>query len=576
MNLRFSPSRLAIFSAALAAGLIFVPSTRATSQNTKSTTQAVYPGTPVEEIIARVNDQVISTSDYDNALHDLEQQAQQHQWTEQQLFDQKGMLLRDLIDQQLLLSRGKQLGITGETALVKDLDRMRKQNHLATMDDLQKAAASQGVNWQDFKASLRNRIITQEVIRNEVGAHINMSPEEERAYYEAHKEEFNQPEQVRLSEILIPTANPDNAGQVAEAKKKADAVETKLKAGGDFAKIAESMSAGVTASSGGDLGVFKQGQLAKVLEDQTFDLKAGQFTEPIRTKQGYIILKVTEHTPGGIAPLKEVQAQVDNDIGMKKMAPALRTYLTKLRENAYIEIKSGYTDSGASPNEMKPTFTAYIPPTRKKKHEQRLRFRQRGRRTHHVEAVAKTNETKGKKGNAELATMKPGKREKIRFGQAPRETLPPAATQNPATAQNPAATQNEGTNPDALGTQVAANNNLSSAQTGQTLDNQYVASQPEAKPKKLRFANEARHHHKKKKGPKFNPFAPLPETKQELATQKQQDQPLGLNGDTAKIKKKNPREEGPKRRWTDDLKKKEKEKKAADSSTAPAGSSDKQ
>ncbi|HTV06090.1 MAG TPA: peptidyl-prolyl cis-trans isomerase [Acidobacteriaceae bacterium] len=561
MILRFTPSRLAVFSAVLATGLIFFFPIKSIGQNTKSPDLAPYPGTPVEEIIARVNDEVISTSDYQRALEDLDQQSQQHQWTEQQLYDQKANLLRDLIDQQLLLSRGKDLGITGETELIKELDEMRKQNHLATMDDLQKAAESQGVNWEDFKASLRNRIITQEVIREEVGSRINITPTEENAYYQTHKDEFMRPEEVRLSEILIPTADPDNAAQVAQAQKKADEAEAKLKAGADFAKLTESISAGVTASSGGDLGIFRRGQLAKVLEDQTFDLKPGQFTEPIRTKQGYVILKVTQHTPGGIAPLKDVEPQVENDIGMEKMAPALRSYLTHLRENAYIAIMNGYQDTGASPNEMKPVYSAYTPPTKKKKKEQRTRFRQR-RRKPQVETVAETKTVTS--GKQELGTMKPGKREKIRFGQAPRETLPPAQT----------ATEQAG--PNALGTQVAANN-LSSGLTSE--DQGGPAAQPEAKPKKVRFSDEARHHKKKQKGPKVDPFAPPPPTKLEVATREQQDQPLGLNGDTSKIKKKNPRKEGPKRRWTDEEKKKE-DKSATPSSnaasTAPTGSSDQQ
>ena len=172
---------------------------------------------------------------------------------------------------------------------------------------------------------------------------------------------------MRLSEILIPTADPDNAAQVAEAKTKADDAEAKLKSGEDFATLAKAVSGGMTASNGGDLGEFHRGQLAKVLEDATFDLKPGQFTEPIRTKQGWIILKVTEHTPGGLQPLSDVEQQVQSDIGMAKMQPALRDYLTKLREAAYIEIRAGYEDSGASPNEMKPVYTAYAPPQPKKK-----------------------------------------------------------------------------------------------------------------------------------------------------------------------------------------------------------------
>jgi len=534
MSFRFSPSRFVMISAALAAGFVLIapPATFAASgaDTQKTTQQQPYPGTVVEEIVARVNDRVISTSDYDRAVKDLEQQAQQHQWTEQQLFDQKRELLRDLIDQQLLLSRGKQLDITGETELIKQLDAMRKQYHLDTMDDLQKAAEAQGVSWQDFKATMRNHIISQLVIRQEVGSKINISPSEVRAYYDAHKEEFNQPEQERLSEILIPTADPDNAAQVAEAKKKADDAEAKLKGGEDFATLAKAISGGMTADNGGDLGQWKRGQLAKVLEDATFDLKTGEHTAPIRTKQGWIILKVMDHTAAGEQPLKDVEDQVENAIGMEKMQPALREYLTKLRENASIEIRDGYVDSGASPNEMKPVYSAYAPPQPKKK-KARTRFNGRGRKAK-APPVTVTASQKG-------VTMKPGKREKIRFGQAPRETLPPAVT----TEENAAAGS---TTP-----QVAAN---TGAPQAVGLD-EAPEQQPEVKEKKTRFSDRARlPKEKTNKGPKIDPFAPPPETKLEAADRTQQDQALGLNGDTSKKKKVNPRKEGPKRRFGDENK----------------------
>jgi len=323
----------------------------------------------------------------------------------------------------------------------------------------------------------------------------------------------------------------------------------------------------VTAANGGDLGEFHRGQLAKVLEDQTFDLKPGQYTEPIRTKQGYVILKVTDHTPGGIAPLKDVEPQIEDQIGMAKMQPALREYLTKLREDAYINIKDGYEDSGASPNEMKPVYSAYTPPSpKKKKHVQRTRFNGRGRKATAVTATetaaaapagtpslaavpqgnaAATPEQEAAAGKT--VTMKPGKKEKIRFGQAPRETLPPAATKTENAEASEAGSET-----------VASNPSENTVTIGAT-----APEEPEAKKQKMRYSDLAREHKKNNKGPKIDPFAPPPPTKEELATQQQQEQALGLNGDTSKVKKENSRKEGPKRRMSD-------EKKQTPSSTAPA------
>ena len=145
------------------------------------------------------------------------------------------------------------------------------------------------------------------------------------------------------------------------------ALYAQLKGGADFAATAKSSSSGPTAQQGGDLGSFGRGKLAKELETTTFALNAGQYTEPIRTKQGFVILKVTEHPRAGTASFQEVQGQVEEAAYMEKMQPALRAYLTKLREEAFIDIKPGYVDSGASPNQTKPVYSAYTPPAPKKK-----------------------------------------------------------------------------------------------------------------------------------------------------------------------------------------------------------------
>ncbi len=121
--------------------------------------------------------------------------------------------------------------------------------------------------------------------------------------------------------------------------------------------MAKQYSDGPTSAAGGDLEYFKRGTLSKELEERVFAMSPGGYTEPVRTNQGWVILKITEHQSPGIPPLKEVESRVQEQIYMTKMQPALRDYLTKLREDAYIDIKAGYVDTGASPNETKPVYT---------------------------------------------------------------------------------------------------------------------------------------------------------------------------------------------------------------------------
>jgi peptidyl-prolyl cis-trans isomerase SurA len=332
--------------------------------------------TIVEEIVARVNNGIITRSEYVRSRDQLKQEVQQQDPSDaDQVFAEKQKdVLRDLIDQQLLLQKGKDLGITGDTELIKKLDEMRKQMNLATMEDLEKAAEAQGASYEDFKENLRNQIITQRVIGQEVGSKLAMNKDDEQKFYDAHKAELEHPEQVRLSEILVapkpavkpaglngkpeaPTEAESEAG-LAAAKAKADDILAQIRKGGDFAELAKKLSDGPSAKEGGDLSYFKRGTLAKELEDKVFALKPGEVTDVIRTKQGYVILKVTEHQMAGIPTLKEVEPRIQDALYMEKLQPALRAYLSTLREEAYIDVKPGYLDTGASANQTKPVETA--------------------------------------------------------------------------------------------------------------------------------------------------------------------------------------------------------------------------
>src|SRR5271168_4596861 len=167
-------------------------------------------GQVVEEIVTRVNGQIITRSEYQRSKDQLRDDVkQQDAANADKLYAEREKdVLRDLVDQQLLLEKGKDLDITGDTDLVKRLDQMRKDMKLDTMEELEKAATAQGISYEDFKQNMRNQIITQKVIGEEVGSHLSISKDEEQKFYEEHKNEMEQPESIRLSEILIAPQKP--------------------------------------------------------------------------------------------------------------------------------------------------------------------------------------------------------------------------------------------------------------------------------------------------------------------------------------------------------------------------------
>jgi peptidyl-prolyl cis-trans isomerase SurA len=374
---------------------------------------------------------------------------------------------------------------------------------------------------------------------------------------------------VTLNEILIPTSTKAaseeaSAPDVAAAQAKADAIMGKLASGAKFEDLAKTTPADPADPKLVPLGEFHRGQLAKDFEDKAFALKAGQTTQPIRTKQGFIILQASQRNLGGDASFKQVEPQVEEAIFMSRMEPKLREYLTQLREEAAIDIKPGMVDSGASENEMHLTYTAYTPPAEKTK-KKFVRKRFRGKTKQPAVQTAKT--TAPVAGAAPSATApaattpagaaapaagqpetvanvpagaaaaaapvpaattpttptakstkasnqgveKPGKREKIRFGQAPRESLPPS--------------------------QVASNGSVT------TPENRYVnpdgtvsAEQPAIAEKKTRLSNRPVVHKAKKKDSDADD-ANKPSA-EEISSQKVQQSGLGLTDPNAPKKEK--------------------------------------
>jgi peptidyl-prolyl cis-trans isomerase SurA len=255
-------------------------------------------------------------------------------------------LLRDLIDQALLVERAKDMGISVDTDLVKRLDEIRRQNNLGSLEEMEKKVEQEGLSWEDLKTQIRNNLLTQEVIRREVGSHINIPSEDVKKYYQEHQKDFVRPEQVVLYEIFLSTEGK-SPEEMSSVEKKADDLRNRVVKGEDFSEIAKHFSEGSTGKDGGLLGTFERGQLDKQLEDAVFKMDKGQMTPVIQTKTGFEVLKVEAHYEAGLQPQDKVENEIMNRIYGQKMQPTMREYLGQLREQSYVMVKPGYTDSAA-------------------------------------------------------------------------------------------------------------------------------------------------------------------------------------------------------------------------------------
>jgi peptidyl-prolyl cis-trans isomerase SurA len=300
----------------------------------------------VERIIARVNSEIITQRQFDKEKTKLRDElGQQYSGAEldAKLSDESKNLLRNLIDQSLMVQKAKDDNANVEMDLIKRLDQMRKQDNLATLDELQKAAEQQGVNWEDFKDQIRRQLLMQETISREVGSRIVVTRQEQLKYYNEHKDEFKSEGMVRLSEILVSTEKykPD------EAEKRAKAAVAEIKGGARFTDVVKKYSDDPSAEQGGDIGYMKSGSLAPGIAAALSKLETNDYTDPIRIKPGYLILRLIERFSPGIPKFEEVETRVQETLYSQQMEPKMRQYLRDLRKDSYIFLAPGYIDTGA-------------------------------------------------------------------------------------------------------------------------------------------------------------------------------------------------------------------------------------
>lgn len=317
----------------------------------------------VEEIVAKCNGDIITRGDIDRARKELIQGLQQNGLAgvalQQAVQEQEKDLLRDRIDSLLLVQKGKDLNINVDPEIAKRMAEIQKQSGIADPDKFHDWVKEQthGISFEDFKADMKNDLLRQRVIRQEVGEKVQIKHDEVEKYYNEHKKEFVREERIFLREIFVSTEGKDAAG-VAAAEKKAKDLVARARKGERFPELARDNSDAITAKSYGELQPFKKGDLNKNLEDAVWSQPKGYITDPISTGNGFLILRVDDHQKAGQAELSDVENDIMERLYTPRMQPKIREYLTQLRKSAFLEIKSDWVDTGAAPGQD----TAWVDP----------------------------------------------------------------------------------------------------------------------------------------------------------------------------------------------------------------------
>jgi parvulin-like peptidyl-prolyl isomerase len=291
----------------------------------------------VESIVAIVNDDIITLSDYkreyDNLYRMLRTRFQGEQF-DQQWDMAKSSLLDTMITDLLLLQEANKMGINVREQVKMTIENIKSENNLTTDEQLKQALAQQGMDFETFQRDLETQFLKQNIIYGEVGRRIVIDDSVIVAYYKQHQDEFIEPVEYTIKAIYI--AEEGKAGDEIEAKKQE--IDRRLEAGDDFGQLSSEYSEGPEKDSQGDLGSFKKGELEKTLEEPVDALDVGGTSPWLNTRGGWWKLNLVDREERSLKPFEDVRKEIEEKLFSEEQQKELQKYLDDLKERSYIKI----------------------------------------------------------------------------------------------------------------------------------------------------------------------------------------------------------------------------------------------
>ncbi len=298
-------------------------------------------GEVVEEIVAKVNDDIITRSDLQEAEQDILAELYR-QYTGKDLDEHvktaKASLLLTLIDRKILLHRAQRLF---------DMDKMgdnllasfKEDRKIKTDEELRKMLDQEHMTLAELKKKLIEWTAPDQVLGYEVKDRVVVSDKEVDAYYAAHQDEAKVPAVATLREIVL-LADPDKKeSRRAEAEK---VRERAAAPGADFEAIAREVSDAGTRSSGGLISEVKRGELATQLENLVFSVPPGEVSPVLEMPYGFHIIKVESRTDDRVRSLEEMRGDIKQKLYREKFEQTYNDFLKRARKEAEIWVSPKY------------------------------------------------------------------------------------------------------------------------------------------------------------------------------------------------------------------------------------------
>jgi peptidyl-prolyl cis-trans isomerase SurA len=332
--------KLSIAAVFTLAAVLFLPSI-ATAQE----------GEPVvvDEVIAQVNDGVVTLSQLKREMKERVETMKHNGMTEQQATAEvekhKAELIATLINEQLLLQKGKELDFSErvEAQVNRRMLEVAQENKIPSIEKLEEAMRQSGVDPATTRQTMRTEMMKQAVLESEVDSKIfyGLTADELRQYFDSHRDKFITPEAIELSEIFLSLAGKKEP----EVKTLAMQLVTQIRSGADFGTLATSYSEREEDKKAkGKLGLFELANLNPEIRAAVKNVPAGGVTDPVKTDEGYFIFRVDSRAAGSPEP-KFNELKVREAITMERIPKEREKFVQDLRNDAYVSVAESYRDS---------------------------------------------------------------------------------------------------------------------------------------------------------------------------------------------------------------------------------------
>ena len=308
----------------------------------------------IEQVLVKVNGEIVTKTEFErlqvNAIREMPNQPDPSRLTDADLSKVLAQVtpqvIVSVIDEMLLLQRAKELGYAVSDAQFNQvLESIKKDNKIESEEAFTAALKQEGLTLAQLRQMLTKRMLIGQVQQREISSRVDVTETEERAYYDAHPDEFATTPSITLREITV-TAEVDpekkipSVGALDEAREKAQAIRARVVKGEAFDKLAAELSDAPSKANGGLIGPISRDEMNEELLKMLAKMKTGEMTPVINTATGAQVFKLESSIESTTLPFDAARPQIAERLGQQKMAGELKKYIQRLRAQALLEWKN--------------------------------------------------------------------------------------------------------------------------------------------------------------------------------------------------------------------------------------------